>query len=94
MSIKKGVTKFETPIDELEVMAGFISTPQFVVMKRWKDRYIKTLKDRAFGILETDPNMAIKHVECTGQALGLRTFFEFLEKVGKEIEHMEKEGKE
>ena len=89
---KSGATKFETPLDELEVMAGFKDTPQWEVMRRWVRRYIENCKGVSYKLLEYDPKFVSRHAELAGQGLGLMNFVKFVEGIGKEIEKMEKDG--
>lgn len=90
--IKRGLTKFKTPLEELEVMAGFQDTTQYAVIKAWAKRYISNLKNVSFGLLEHDPAMKYKHAEYAGQALGLTQLLRFIEGVSKEINKLEKKN--
>jgi hypothetical protein len=89
---KVGITKFDTPLDELEVMAGFKDSPQWEVMRRWVKRYIENCKNTSYKLLEHDPRFPFRHAELAGQGLALVTFVKFVENIGKEIEKLEKDG--
>jgi hypothetical protein len=89
MVAKKGTTKFNTPLEELEIMDGFSDSPQYAVLQRWAKRYIANLKNVSFKLLEHEPSFIAKHAEYAGQALGIMTMLRFIKDVQKEINKAE-----
>lgn len=82
--------KIRGTIEELELMANFKESNEFVVLKRWSRRYISNLRRVSFKLTEQDPHyLAIRHAELAGQALGIKTLIKMIEGSGKKLE---KEG--
>lgn len=87
--IKKGVNKIKTPIEELQIMAGFKDSAQYVVLKKWIKRYVDNMKNVSFRLLEHESTFPYRHAEYAGQAIGLQNLLKFIDDIGKEIEKME-----
>ncbi len=81
--MKSANKKFDTPLEELELMEGFAGTAQFEIISKWAKRYIDVLKSSAFSLLEDDPSFVIKHASYTGQAFGIEKFLEFIRKASE-----------
>jgi len=84
--------KIKTPLEELEVLSRLKEMVEWVIIKRWINRYILNLQKVSFRLMEDEPNFKSRHAELVGQAIGLRTFVRAIEKSGKKMEEMEKKN--
>lgn len=82
--------KIKTTLEELEVLSRLKEMVEWVIVKRWINRYIENLRKVSFCLLEDNPSFKSKHAELAGQAIGLRTLVKYIEKAGKKMEEMEK----
>lgn len=83
--MKKGLKRIKTPNEELELMSNFKQSQEYVILKRWINRYISNMKDVSFKLLEHEPSFPFRHAEYAGQALGLKTLLKFIDGAEKEI---------
>jgi len=78
--------EIKTDIAELEAMANFAQTQNFVVLKRWARRYTEKLMQQSFRLNEEDPYLAVKHARYVEQAVGMEILIRLVEDSSKKME--------
>lgn len=81
------------PEDELEALAELSDTIHFQVLKRVARRYTENMKNQAFTLNSSDPNLAIKHSRLVEQAVGMNLLVRIIEQARTQLNREEGNGK-
>ncbi len=84
--------KIRTSLEELEVLARLKETVEWTIVKRVAQRYITNLTKIAFNLQESDSDLAVRHAQLTSEAVGIKRLVRIVDKSGKKLESMEKNG--
>jgi len=74
-------SRVRTSEDEKEVLLAMRETVQYAIFKRIATRFVSNLVKIGFNSSELDPGFAIKHSHLTGQVLGIKRLFRFVDKL-------------
>ena len=81
--------KIQTPLAELQLMANFAGSREFIIIKRWARRYAEQMKNKSFTLREEDPQFAIKHTRYVEQSVGMQILVRLIAGAEGELEKLE-----